>query len=292
MTAKDKLQQLRDIINALPDNMRGIHAGYVEYFGELRGLPYSKEIKTLAHLMDFFIGDMKDHLRMQMNATYFQADRFLFERAFDQLKHSKTNLEKLQPFIKYMEATGKGLTELKYYSLDLFCWISSLYGLLTTIRAFKKAIGATKGFNFMENALQLKKTSIKWEKTSLEGIKDACINAESYQFEDRLSLLNKCIELLPDNGLFIKLYPINFSKLRPTTKTINTIVESGRFFSKHICTETESGGSLIYMTQFHEAYREQVTEVYDPILDELCICEREMYPRTYEELREFFGFGI
>ena len=280
-----RLQQLRDIINALPENMKGIHGGFKECIGELRGLPYRKDIETLARLMDYFAGSMRDNLELQMCANVWHVDRYLLESEI--LNNAPKSVQKkLQPFTEFMEPTARGLIQFKYHVLDMYCWICSLYGLLSSVRALKKAIGADEGFNFIEDCLQLKKTSIKWKTSSLKAIKEASRNAETYQFEDYLSCLNKSILELSKHGIFIKLPPLDFAKLRPTAKTINAIVASGSFFSPWISLSDQCGNDLIYMSQFHEAYREQVAPVFDEIEDELILCEREMYPQAYINNRD------
>ena len=278
-----EITALKDLLNCIPDNFKGVHGGFMSSYGEeLKTMPYAKDLKNMFTVLDYFCGVMRDTLECQMTANLWEIDRILLEHDLTHSDYAPSNLLKeLEQYTNFMRPTERSIRSLRYRILDLICYIYSINGFLAGIRALKKVTGATKGGRYLEDQLRLKKTALNWKTTPLQGLKDACRKSEAYHFEDYLSCLNAGLLELKKRGIDLDIPPVEFSRLRPTPSTIQAIISSGHFLATNMYLVENIGPMAISMYQIHEEYVKQVGPYYALYERKLFEIERELYPRAY-----------
>jgi len=278
-----EFKKLAQFIEGLPDYLSGINAGFVEYMERADEILYQEEIKKLFELLDFFDAQMKEENKLRLEAITGQIDRILMGYELKNSRHiNKALQEELSPFTTFMEPTKRELLLLRKNIIDLVCWFYGIYGLIATIKAFKKVTGL-KGFDFIIKYMEMQQTSLKWHSLSLYELEKACRYTDKYKFEDHISTVNRGILELKEKGLDLNIPPIEFKDIRPNTKTVAAIAESGRFFGNRLSLE---GYYLIYVYVGHEAYYEQVKNKYKVYERLLLENERELYPDLYNRNRD------
>lgn len=256
---KKEFEKLKQFIEGLPEYFSGISAGYVEYLADKKGLLYQEEIKKLCVLLDFFYDHLFEENGLRLEAILWHIDRILLHH---DLKHNKkitkATREALEPYTEFMELTERGRFELKRDVCDLVCWFYGIYGLIASIKAFKKATGI-KGFDFMLKKMSMLQTPLKWKDTSFYDLKKACKDYRGYRFEDHIAVMNKGLLELKERGIDLGIPALEFKDIRPSAKTVNAIAESGHFLNNSFPLE---GNYLIHVYMSHEAYFNQVKDNY------------------------------